>query len=440
MAPQLNTTTSIVDFLKSKGEESSFTARRKLFTEKGFSNRLGEFRGTASQNLALLRNLREPAPTQEITPPTPTTPTDAVTTAGAPPTTPPTPDITGAPPTAPTEPTFTEQIAERAPGAGGQFDLTQIPGVQAPTSADVLARARGETGVQLAEEQAIAERGRLPAQVEQGITDVKADFASRGLVFSGAENVAEQGVRDKAIADKFDIDLRFAKVLGGAIDRASTELGREIEDVISDARDQREEEVDFLADLGLAVNPQTGELFQTLQSLRDQRISEKEQVPRTQIRSVGGRELLIDLNTGDVVRDLGISKTGGAGPEGQPEFTANETKKLEQAGLSGAPRDEKLDFLFGEEDDLSKEERRNQQFEDAKTIVRANVRERVFGTKGKFLGQGDVSPITGEAATEEVTQTAIETALRQSTGLPIGDVRRIVEEVLGEKVPGSGRF
>lgn len=417
MAPQLSTTTSIVDFLKSRGEESSFTARRKLFTEKGFATRLGEFTGSASQNLALLRNLR--TPTEVTAPPavTEAVPTTepagaaAIETAGAPVT----------PPTAP--PSFTEQIKERVPTAGEQFDLTQIPTPEAPTPGDILERARGETGVQLAQKEQAFAAGRLPAQVEQGITDVRSDFASRGLVFSGARTTAEQGVRDKAIADKFNIDLRFAKVLGGAIDRAATDLGKDIEEVIKDARDQRQEEIDFLADLGLAVNPQTGELFETLQSLRERRIAEAELTPRTQARSIGGRELLIDLNTGDVIRDLGPSKISGIGPEGLPEFSRSEQLKLEEAGLTDAPRDEQLDLLFGEGAEVTKQEKRDQQFEDARAIAVANIEEKIFGKTGKLK--------------KDVTREELENSIRQVTGLGIGDVRRIIDEVLAIKDIGE---
>jgi hypothetical protein len=46
---------SIIDFLKSEGQDSSFSARKKLAQEKGITN----FRGTAAQNTQLLGLLRQ---------------------------------------------------------------------------------------------------------------------------------------------------------------------------------------------------------------------------------------------------------------------------------------------------------------------------------------------------------------------------------------------
>lgn len=54
--PPLNTQTSLVDFLKSTGKDSSFSSRKKLAEESGISNYLG----TADQNIKLLSLLSAP--------------------------------------------------------------------------------------------------------------------------------------------------------------------------------------------------------------------------------------------------------------------------------------------------------------------------------------------------------------------------------------------
>ena len=56
--PNLPSANSIVDFLKTSGQDSSFTARRKLYTNSGFDKRLGDYVGSASQNINLLKNLQ----------------------------------------------------------------------------------------------------------------------------------------------------------------------------------------------------------------------------------------------------------------------------------------------------------------------------------------------------------------------------------------------
>lgn len=58
MAQKLNTKTSIVDYLKSKGQDSSMQARTQLANKQGISN----YTGTANQNVALLKGSQAPAP------------------------------------------------------------------------------------------------------------------------------------------------------------------------------------------------------------------------------------------------------------------------------------------------------------------------------------------------------------------------------------------
>ena len=60
----LNTQTSVVDFLKSGGKDSSFGARKNLAISQGVVKNAAEYTGSASQNTALLRSLQsaKPAP------------------------------------------------------------------------------------------------------------------------------------------------------------------------------------------------------------------------------------------------------------------------------------------------------------------------------------------------------------------------------------------
>lgn len=53
----LPSTGSIVDYLNSKGQDSSFGARSKLFKEAGLDKTLGAFQGSANQNTTLLKTL-----------------------------------------------------------------------------------------------------------------------------------------------------------------------------------------------------------------------------------------------------------------------------------------------------------------------------------------------------------------------------------------------
>lgn len=69
--PQLNTDTSVVDFLKSTKKDASFSSRAKLATEQGIVKNPAQYRGTAAQNTSLLQKLRTPKvdkPTEVNTP------------------------------------------------------------------------------------------------------------------------------------------------------------------------------------------------------------------------------------------------------------------------------------------------------------------------------------------------------------------------------------
>ena len=57
---KLNTDTSIVDYLKSQGQDSSYSARKKLAQELGIKN----YSGTAQQNTSMLKTLKNQASTK----------------------------------------------------------------------------------------------------------------------------------------------------------------------------------------------------------------------------------------------------------------------------------------------------------------------------------------------------------------------------------------
>ncbi len=74
--PFLPSTSSIVEYLKTSGQDSSFGSRRKLYSSSGLDKRLGEYTGSANQNLTLLKNLQTQN-TPKTTTPTPVAPSTA---------------------------------------------------------------------------------------------------------------------------------------------------------------------------------------------------------------------------------------------------------------------------------------------------------------------------------------------------------------------------
>lgn len=344
---QLNTSTSVVDFLKSKKQESSFSARKKLFNESNLSNRLGDFKGSEAQNRALLRNLQSDAPTlQEVSGTTGIDPSiidrskaaiasaqETLAQSRATQTTPP-------PPPQQTTPTDT---------SSGRFSLTQIPDIEPASADDILARARGETGVQIAEQEAAINKQAIQSQIPQKISDLRANFASRGLVFSGAVDAGERAIRDEALAKELDVDIRFAKILGNAIDRAQSEMGQEIEEIIDAARDQRKAEVDFLKSVGLAVNPQTGELLPTLEAQKALLKSEGDEFARElSLAKLANDDERIAISKGNLLLSLQKeARIAGDDANNPGDYTASELRKLRAANIDSTGIAESDDFLYG---------------------------------------------------------------------------------------------
>ena len=67
----LNTSTSVVDFLKSQNKPSDFNSRLSLYESSGLKDAFGDYRGTTEQNTTLLTRLQgtsQPAPAQPALP------------------------------------------------------------------------------------------------------------------------------------------------------------------------------------------------------------------------------------------------------------------------------------------------------------------------------------------------------------------------------------
>lgn len=74
--PNLPSATSVVDYLSSQKQDSSFGARAKIYKNAGLDKTLGDFVGSPSQNLNLLKHL------QKSSAPTPTPATNTTTSLG----------------------------------------------------------------------------------------------------------------------------------------------------------------------------------------------------------------------------------------------------------------------------------------------------------------------------------------------------------------------
>lgn len=253
---KLNTTTSIVDFLKSQGKPSDFGSREGLYKSSGLETRLGKYTGSPSQNQAFLKSLSTPAapvtPTQE--PPVPTSQPNP------------------APP------------APEAPATIGNSGLSaaqaaaSIP--QAPSADEVLQSVLNSAGFQnfkqqsnVANEIDIGDAAAKKAELEsKAASDTKAfvdKMGQRGLFFSGETSTGIQALAESLAASKLGVDRKLAGELLTSDLKTQERIISDVEKVVKDAQNGRKEAIAALEKVGLTIIGD--EIVPTLAAQREER-------------------------------------------------------------------------------------------------------------------------------------------------------------------------
>src|SRR3990167_854454 len=250
----LNTTTSIVDYLKSKGQDSSFPARKKLYEESGLADRLGQYTGSEFQNPALLKQLNTPTPTPT---PTPTTPTE-------------TPPPTGV--------TATGAVETAGGGDESGFGSIKSPEFNAtsfmeqfnkiPSASDALAQVesspqfklskeRNEAQIALSTAESEAQKAQLSTQFAQDVEAYKRKFEQAGLFFSGDLGVQIKSLSDTLAASSLGVDRKLAGILLDANFDMRKQVLTDVEQIINTAIGQndkaRESALKQLNEAGLTI-------------------------------------------------------------------------------------------------------------------------------------------------------------------------------------------
>ncbi len=220
----LNTSTSIVDFLKSKGKLSDFESRKRLYESTGLTNTLGDYRGSDIQNVQFLKALQS-------------APMDA--------------DITKPPLTA-EEMAGQEQQKLAVPQ---QFrDIVPPTPVIEPTADDILSEVRKRPSVQFGEAGAAQAKSTIETAAKSAESSALENLSNRGLIRSpGMVAGAIEPIKAEKIAKDLNIDLSLAKIVASAIEEDSAAKLK--------AETDRQKSIDaFLETQGLARNPLTGEI------------------------------------------------------------------------------------------------------------------------------------------------------------------------------------
>ena len=314
---------SVVDFLSSKGFTSQkgekfplFDTRRSLFDKLGLNTQLGEFRGSAEQNTALLNMLRKTERESGVSLSIANI-NDVITGATASRTSATAPAIIPLYQAKLIHPEGSKQIFEVLTGGvlrgigdendpkfkelGGfasvrpvtqeefaQFNQSQeevkdfLPKIPTPEELANLAleKITGSGTFPLEKEAVEAEKAAIEVKAQRDKESLIQDMAARGLTFSGVRDKEVSALEADTLAQTLGVDRKFALLIATGLERAAQDIAKE-------AQAGRKEALDSLKALGYTVNPATGRLEQTLEGQRfdlsiaqEQRLQEQAEFDR----------------------------------------------------------------------------------------------------------------------------------------------------------------
>ena len=259
---------SIVNFLTSRGFQPTGGERAPLFGQrKSIFESLGlgtDFRGEAGQNTAILNRLTQferdkgvqLSPTNlpdflRATPPT---------TGTAPP--------AGTPPAPSQVPNYLRSLATQAISQ----DQTPVLPSADETAKLALEKFTGGATFPLQVESVEAEKSQVRLEGQQQAEKFIRNIASRGLIFSGAKTQGVSDIEVDTLAKTLNVDRRFAMLIATGLQNAAQDIvkqaQKEIEDSKKEGKEQRTEARDALKALGYVIDPGTGTLIRSEESLR----------------------------------------------------------------------------------------------------------------------------------------------------------------------------
>lgn len=285
---RLPSTTSIIDFLNTQGKDSSFSARKKYYTDLGFDKRLGSYQGSANQNLSLLKYLQNDAkPPQTEAPASSATSIIYDTSKMKPGTNQAILDIFKTPgqmskvpvqtPTpTPPAPSMNTSSALKTLGVSGYEQPTPQPEQKPalPKASDVLPPTPGEDelltkfmdsqeGKNLlsdAENKGLTEQATTQAAKDALEVKYKSEaktleekLASNGLAFSGIRGAQVKALADSLAASLLGEDRKLASKLLDEDANLRDAIIKGVADLAKDAKDGRKEAIQQLNAIGYAV-------------------------------------------------------------------------------------------------------------------------------------------------------------------------------------------
>lgn len=324
---QLSNASSIVDFLKSRGFAPSageriplFEQRKKIFEQLGLQKQLGQFRGTSTQNPALLQSLGrleremgvkisptnigdvlkagiQPRQAPQLAQPVQQEEPLRFETAFAPPQgqqfpqqQPPPPQQQNIVPSQQIE--SQQQIQQPLP----QQEQPQMPSqlreaalalfkqpTQQELSKQALTRFTGSSEFGFAQEEAQVGKERIQQQAKQQAEGLISQLASRGLIFSGKKTKGLEAIEADKLANLLNIDRNFAVLISKGLETSAQQIAKE-------AQAGSKQALEALNVLGYGINPLTGGIEPTLQARQLGRQEEQQRLQEERFQQQEARK------------------------------------------------------------------------------------------------------------------------------------------------------
>lgn len=299
---------SVVDFLSGRGFTPAqgeqfplYQKRKQIYESLGLNQTLGDYRGSAEQNPALLTALQQAERNAGVSI-TPNNLDNVISAARG----------------GSTQPSSgTAQPQPENQDAGGIPDYLRSLAEKARSSdinestlaEEAIKKYTGSTEYALAEEAAQADKAAAQLKSERDTQELITKLASRGLYFSGARTAGVESIDIDRLSSLLNIDRKFAKIVAEGLSSSAKEIAKQAKDGQSDA-------ISALDKLGFVVAPD-GSIVQKPSEARAEasaaRAEESASIAGQVITIKDGRRVLYDKKTQSVIADLGASGATGEG-------------------------------------------------------------------------------------------------------------------------------
>ena len=200
-------------------------------------------------------------------------------------------------------PTATRPV-EEAPTISPEQLEALFGGAQGDITAQALEQVLGGATFPLRQEEAQAtkEAIRIAGQAKKESTI--AEFARRGLFFSGKREASARALDADTLAKELGVDRKFALLIATGLENATKQI-------VKDAQKGSQQALASMRALGFDINPLTGQVQPTLAARKavsaEARSERQLEAAQKIVTNIGGRKVIINKETGDVLQDLGPS-------------------------------------------------------------------------------------------------------------------------------------